>query len=205
MRALTVHQPFASLIMAGAKPFEFRNRRPPAALIGQRIVIHASAQKIRQPFAADLFVAVRDQALSSIITATLDPAKALPVLGRAWEPAGEPLPMSAGVGTVIIGEPRRATEVAEDPGYLLADDEQDFWAWPMLDIERWTVPVAQAGAQGFWTWPPCGRCMGTGYSDYAGFAQDLCAHGEPQLSGVAESATKMPRSSPNVVATNEQR
>ena len=45
-------------------------RRPPAALIGQRIVIHASAQKIRQPFAADLFVAVRDQALSSIITAT---------------------------------------------------------------------------------------------------------------------------------------
>ncbi|MEE4451492.1 Lrp/AsnC family transcriptional regulator [Novosphingobium resinovorum] len=27
----------------------------------------------------------------------------------------------------------------------------------------------------------CQRCMGTGYSDYAGFAQDLCAHGAPDL------------------------
>jgi hypothetical protein len=152
MRALTVHQPFASLIIAGAKPFEFRSRRPPAALIGKRIVIHASARKIRQPFAADLFVAVRDQALSSIVAATLDPAKSLPVLARAWEPSGEPLPTSVGIGTVIIGEPRRADEIAADPGYPLADDEQDLWAWPMLDIQRWPISVAQAGAQGFWTW-----------------------------------------------------
>lgn len=153
MRALTVHQPFASLIMAGAKPYEFRNRRPPAALIGKPIVIHASASPLRQRIAADLFVSVRDQALSSIITATLHAEKALPVLGRAWEPNGEPLPVSAGLGTVIIGDPLRATEIAEDPGYPLADSEDLLWAWPISNIMRWPLPVPAAGAQGFWPWP----------------------------------------------------
>lgn len=152
MRALTAQQPFASLIIAGAKPFEFRTQRPPAALIGQRIVIHASARAIRLPIATDLFLSVRDQALSSIITATLDPATALPILARAWEPAGEPLPLSAGLGTVIIGHPRLAHEVAQDPGHPLADNEQDLWAWPMLSPQRWTLPVPASGAEGFWRW-----------------------------------------------------
>ncbi|MEE4451490.1 hypothetical protein [Novosphingobium resinovorum] len=152
MRALTVHQPFASLIMAGAKPYEFRNRRPPAALIGEPIVIHASASPLRQRLAAELFVSVRDQALASIITATLHAEKALPILGRAWEPGGEPLPTSAGLGTVIIGEPVRAAEIARDPGHPLADDEQHLWAWPIGGIERWPLPIPAAGAQGFWRW-----------------------------------------------------
>ncbi|WP_103730675.1 ASCH domain-containing protein [Novosphingobium sp. HII-3] len=152
MKALTVHQPFASLIMAGAKPYEFRSWRPHAAMIGQRVVIHASSRKISKPLAADLFVAVRDQALSSIVTATLDPAKALPVLARAWEPAGEPLPLSAGLGTVIIGQPIPAQEVADAPGLPLAEGEQDLWAWPMLDVQRWTQPAPESGAQRFWHW-----------------------------------------------------
>ncbi|MFC0206403.1 ASCH domain-containing protein [Novosphingobium soli] len=153
MKALTIHQPFASLVMAGAKPYEFRYLRPPAALIGQRIVIHASAQVIRKPVASRLFVAVRDQVLSSIVTATLLPDMALPILARAWEPSGEPLPLSAGLGTVIIGEPCRAADIAHDPGHPLADDEQDLWAWPMLNPIRWPLPVRVSGSQGFWHWP----------------------------------------------------
>jgi hypothetical protein len=142
--------------MAGAKPFEFRSWRPHAAMIGQRIVIHASNRKIRRPVAADLFVAVRDQALSSIVTATLDPAKALPILARAWEPASDPLPLSAGLGTVIIGPPVPAPEVADAPGLPLADDERELWAWPMLSADRWASPVSARGQQGFWGWhaPP---------------------------------------------------
>ena len=46
MKALTIWQPWASLIIAGAKPYEFRGWRAPRALIGQRIVIHAAARKI---------------------------------------------------------------------------------------------------------------------------------------------------------------
>ena len=43
MRALTVKQPWASLIAAGAKKIENRSWRPPASLVGQRIAIHAGA------------------------------------------------------------------------------------------------------------------------------------------------------------------
>ena len=46
MKALTIWQPWASLIMAGAKPYEFRGWRAPRSIIGQRIVIHAAARKV---------------------------------------------------------------------------------------------------------------------------------------------------------------
>lgn len=41
MKTLTVKQPWASLIASGRKRVENRSWRPPAALIGQRIAIHA--------------------------------------------------------------------------------------------------------------------------------------------------------------------
>lgn len=49
MKALTIWQPWASLIMIGAKPFEFRRwdyRERDGALEGQRIVIHAGTRPI---------------------------------------------------------------------------------------------------------------------------------------------------------------
>ena len=48
MKTLTVWQPWASLIMIGAKRFEFRKwdyRKRCPDLVGQRIVIHAGAHK----------------------------------------------------------------------------------------------------------------------------------------------------------------
>lgn len=41
MKALTVKQPWATLIMLGLKPVENRSWRPPSSLIGERFVIHA--------------------------------------------------------------------------------------------------------------------------------------------------------------------
>ena len=46
MKALTLWQPWASLVIAGAKPYEFRSWSPPRWLIGQRIVIHAAARRL---------------------------------------------------------------------------------------------------------------------------------------------------------------
>jgi hypothetical protein len=43
MRALTIKQPWASMIAAGHKTIENRSWRPPAGLVGQRIAIHAGA------------------------------------------------------------------------------------------------------------------------------------------------------------------
>lgn len=50
MKALTIWQPWASLIMVGAKPYEFRPwdyRVRESGLVGQRIVIHAGARLAR--------------------------------------------------------------------------------------------------------------------------------------------------------------
>lgn len=163
MKALTIWQPWASLIIAGAKPYEFRGWRAPRSLIGQRIVIHAGATKIPATEVAKLFVALRDRDLSepnriAAAMTCLDTEKALPILGRAWSPGEEgPLPMSAGLGTAIVGEPRDGFEIAEEFGVPFANysdrDEEANWGWPMLEVERWDVPVAMKGRQGFWNWP----------------------------------------------------
>ncbi len=57
MPALTVWQPWASLIVIGAKPVEWRawdyaDRRP--NLVDSRIVIHAGARPVRPKEVADL-------------------------------------------------------------------------------------------------------------------------------------------------------
>lgn len=161
MKALTIWQPWASLIIAGAKPFEFRGWRPPRALIGQRIVIHAAARKIDwdEVFAlyhihinrdadAELEQAARETCLIT--------EKALPVL-RQIRLGEKPLPMACGIGTAVVGEPRLGTAIAEEFGVPRANDsardEHANWGWPMLDIEAWPAPIPMRGAQGLWNWP----------------------------------------------------
>lgn len=163
MKALTIWQPWASLIVAGAKPFEFRGWRAPRSLIGQRIVIHAAARRIDPAEVASVFVALRDREISDghRITAAetcLHPEAALPILARAWSPGEEaPLPLAAGIGTAIVGEPRNGLEIAEEFGVPRANDsnrdQHANWGWPMLEVERWDLPVSMKGRQGVWNWP----------------------------------------------------
>ena len=47
MKALTLHQPWASLIAEGPKTVETRSWSAPAWVIGQRIAIHAGKRQIR--------------------------------------------------------------------------------------------------------------------------------------------------------------
>lgn len=42
MKAISIWQPHASLLLLGAKPFETRSWPVPKALIGQRVAIHAA-------------------------------------------------------------------------------------------------------------------------------------------------------------------
>ena len=44
MRALTIRQPWASLIAHGVKHIETRTRPAPKAMIGQHFAIHAGAR-----------------------------------------------------------------------------------------------------------------------------------------------------------------
>lgn len=159
MKALTIWQPWASLIIAGAKPYEFRGWRTPKSMIGQRIVIHAAARKIDREETAELFHILRlrraseDLRLAAAETCLI-PEKAHSTLADGYHGR---LPMSCGLGTAVIGEPRLGTDIAEEFGVPRANDsardEHANWGWPMLDIEVWQEPVPMRGAQGFWNWP----------------------------------------------------
>lgn len=159
MKALTVWQPWASLIVGGAKPYEFRGWRAPRSMIGQRIVIHAATKKIDRDELNDMLMvlALRDRSdeiARSAAETCLLPEAAIPILNQALEGL---LPMACGLGSAIVGEPRNGLDIAAEFGVPRANDsvrdEHANWGWPMLAIEVWPEPIPMRGAQGFWTWP----------------------------------------------------
>lgn len=151
MKSLTVYQPWASLIVLGAKPFEFRHwdysvRFP--SLVGQRIVIHASARKIQVQEIADIMKRIESG------ESGLKPEIALPLLKRIWNAAkgAGVVELSAGLGTAILGKPRRVGEIFT--GVVDSDRlDHTVHGWPLTDIEPFPHPIPCRGAKGFWNWP----------------------------------------------------
>lgn len=160
MKALTIWQPWASLIIVGAKPYEFRKHRAPRTIIGQRIVIHAgklSVDREEVQDMLDMFELFPDDARELCLHRHL----AIPVLEAFLR--GE-LPMGAGIGTAIVGEPRLGTDIAADFGVPRANDsdrdDQANWGWPMLHPDAWETPVPMRGMQGIWPWPDAASFAG---------------------------------------------
>ena len=87
--ALTVWQPWASLIVAGVKPYEFRGWPAPRAYRGAEIAIHAGARPVRRAEIADLILRLLDQ--NQAWTTCLKP-EALPMLQR-WYSSPSLLPL----------------------------------------------------------------------------------------------------------------
>lgn len=69
MKALTVWQPWASLIASGCKLYEFRGWLPPAELWGKRIAIHAASRKVNFKEVRDELFGVDDACDAGIYTA----------------------------------------------------------------------------------------------------------------------------------------
>ena len=140
MKALTVYQPWATLIVEGFKPREFRIWPAPQTMVGQRIVIHAAKRPMR---AAEL----RD--ILTYVTSTdgtrdgIDP-RAHDLLEKVWRREVD-LPMSAGIGTATLGSSRKVDRAG--------DDGEPMFAWPMIDVEKWGAPQPANGARRFWEWP----------------------------------------------------
>lgn len=164
MKALTIYQPWASLIMAGAKPYEFRGWSPRlrgpgyAALIGQRIVIHSSTRKIERIEVVAIKRALESGDAEWIAETCLHADKALPILEEALKMTHNiSLAFGCGLGTAILGEPRNGLGIAEEFGLeRVNDSDRDDHAnfgWPLSDVEVWDEPVPMRGFQGFWNWP----------------------------------------------------
>lgn len=149
MKALTIWQPWASLIIAGVKPYEFRGWYPPASIIGRRIAIHAGARPVRKAEIADLILRLRsDQAW----TTALRP-DALALL-EGWHANPSTMWLSSILGTARLDRPYRATQITGEFGAPVNDSDREKntnWAWPMMDVQP-LQPVPARGAQGFWDW-----------------------------------------------------
>jgi hypothetical protein len=154
MKALTIWQPWATLIIVGAKPYEFRKRSyfgyPGHPKPGDRIAIHAGARPVRREEVKD----VQTRLTSDHDTTGLVPQLADPLLVNILMSFRcQLLALGAVLGTAVIGMPRRADEVF---GVAPEDSDRGLfnWAWPLTDIEKFDVPVPARGLQGFWEWKP---------------------------------------------------
>ena len=156
MKAITIWQPWASLIMAGHKPYEFRRWPAPKALVGQRIVIHAGARRVVVREIAELL----EQLGAGHPCGGLN-SDCSALLGKLLS-APHSLPYSAGLGTVVLGSPQMACDLWPDEFKDFSDSdrvEHSNWAWPLTKIEHFTPIVPTPGRQGFWQWPWTGAAQ----------------------------------------------
>lgn len=153
MPAITIWQPWATLIAEGLKPHEFRGWPAPSRLVGQRIAIHAGARPARREEINDLIYRLGRNDWRT--TGLIEPGKALDLLERVFN-APKSLPLSSVVCTAVLGKPIRNAELAERMGIEWANDsdriEHSNWGWPLTEIERLEPFVPAKGAQGFWVW-----------------------------------------------------
>lgn len=150
MKALTIWQPWASLIMAAYKPYEFRGWAAPGYVVNQRIVIHAGTRQIKKDEVrglisslevGDLIGGLKIDAMAFLEDVLMDRRK---------------LPLSAGLGTVLLGEPKRSHELWPEQFKGMSDSDREAcsnWAWPVSGVKAFAPVVPLRGHQGFWNWP----------------------------------------------------
>jgi hypothetical protein len=149
---VTLWQPWASLIAAGAKPFEFRSWPAPQSLWDRRVAVHAGARKVSVTEVRALLVKLHSPRWreTGLIR---EPAIAL--LERVRQEPGI-LPLASVVCLATLGEPIRNARLAAALGLDRANDsdrhEHSNWGWPLRDVERLEPIVPARGAQGWWTW-----------------------------------------------------
>lgn len=174
MDAISLHQPWASLIACGAKPYETRDWAPPARLIGERIAICAAkhVDKGTAEFAHTLMSGQDsvDLAAELRISFLHCPNELLGIFEKSRMPIGCVVCTAVLDGAFLLGDPAKGTAV---PAAQVAkrfisrkmpecftvryDDYGDYspgrWAWLLRDVEICKPPIAVTGRQKFFTLP----------------------------------------------------
>lgn len=152
--ALTVWQPWASLIALEAKPFEFRGHALPSRARGARVAIHAGARPIKRGEVLDLLVRLKSK--EHAWTTALRPEIAIPYLEKVLQSPGSAV-LSHVLCTVRMGDRcQDGASVAPTFGGGFANDSDRLMhanrAWPLHDVKPLQPPVPAKGLQGFWWW-----------------------------------------------------
>lgn len=160
MKALTLHQPYASLVAHGHKSIETRSWQ---THYRGSLAIHAGRRKVgieegapwgplmhptRPGLLADH---VRPLPLGAVV-ATCQLAACVPIIGPCESRAGLAVRSDDG----MLWMTRDGDEIP--PWVYDQIDYGDFapggWAWLLVDIRRLDPPVPAKGRQGLWEWTP---------------------------------------------------
>lgn len=169
MKAISLWQPWATLIAAGIKPFETRSWAPPRSLIGQTIAIHA-ARKVDKDAAAlaeELVYGQRGHDIADHIEAissedhVLD-HRYIAAFGHAVLPVGVVVCTARLDAAFRMGPNGTVTErITSRPMPECftprIDDYGDFspgrWVWLLKDVHPFNPPLPAVGKQGFFELP----------------------------------------------------
>lgn len=146
MKAISLHQPWASLVMQGVKRLETRSWAPPASLVGERVLVHAAKRLDRcvleRPFSEVIRDPGRDAPIGVLLGSVL--------IEGAWE-----IEREADVGLIVREYHRRHDglgghfEEAIARELAFGDFELGRWAWGLGAPRRLNVPIPWGGRQRF--------------------------------------------------------
>jgi hypothetical protein len=151
MYAITLHQPWATLIALGIKTVETRSWPAPERLLRQTIAIHAARRMVRRPddrierelrarLGGDWLRAIPTGAV--VVTATLAGMARVaymdPMTGHAVHEAGTEMGCAVGRGRTPV-----------DPW---GDFSAGRWLWFLDDVAALPEPIPAVGHQSFWRW-----------------------------------------------------
>lgn len=171
MKAISLWQPWASLIACGAKPYETRDWAPPRDLIGQPIAIHAAKtiDKDAAALAEELIYGQHKDGgfeLSDKLAASFKgaPDSMMGLFGQACMPIGCVVAIAKLDAAFKLGEPAEGTAVPaasvvsritsrDMPACFtvridgFGDYRPGRWAWLLRDVKPLTRPAPAKGAQ----------------------------------------------------------
>jgi hypothetical protein len=147
--AITIWQPWATLIAQGMKIFEFRSWPIPAQLCGKPIAIHSGARPARKPEIRELVLKLqgahwretgitkRDAAIELLEPGLVSPGR---------------YPLRAILCLATFDHAMRGAELADVLGGLSIGSQPTQCGWPITEVRRLdpAIPV-EKGERGFWT------------------------------------------------------
>jgi len=149
MKAITLWQPWASLIASGVKRYETRSWAPPAALIGQRIAIHAAKRPVELERLSVELIAALSRLSWDELPLTLGGVVCTAVLAGAYR-LGAP---GHDADFITIAEARPGSFplqlVHED---IYGDYSFGRWAWLLVQVQPFATPIRAKGMQRIWEW-----------------------------------------------------
>jgi hypothetical protein len=148
VKALTLTQPWATLVAIRAKHIETRSwatsYRGPLAIHAAKVPDHYMMERVRR----EGIVEANQPIPTGMVVATARLVDVVPTQGRASNRLRYVgLPIQGGWEATPFGFYSASTDE-----WPFGDFSPDRWAWLLADVEPLPAPVAAKGARGLWDW-----------------------------------------------------